>query len=349
MKRLLLFALPFVLLLGCKQEPVHRDWGAMSSNFATTLRDPLPGAVPAEAALDSIVEDSRRWDSAFSDYSMQSGLVALRGRKGDTILISPEVAAILLEALRIGRLSGGRFDIGMHDIKALWNLASENPRVPPGDSLASVLAQRWRGPVPAADSFQPPLAILPDHRAVLLTDSLPIDLGGIAKGYVVDRISDHLAAMGWPIHLIQAGGEIRCRGSKGKPWAIGVKNPRRTDTVAGVIHLDTGMAVSTSGDYERFFLDKGIRYHHILDPRRGIPGNEGSVSTTVLCAKSMTCDAFSTAFFLMGPRRGRSVAKAQGVEVLWIRESTHGLCGIATGGWGARLDRSGLPGCPDEW
>ena len=163
-------------------------------------------------------------------------------------------------------------------------------------------------------------------------------------------MSEHLTAMGWPVHLIQGGGEIRCSGRKSGGWRIGVKDPRRPDAVAASLRLDSGRAVSTSGDYERFFLRNGVRYHHIMDPRTAAPARGGSVATTVLCAKSVACDALSTALFVLGPRRGKTAAQRAGVEAFWIRETPEGLCGLATAGWGTRLSLAkGLATCREPW
>ena len=133
------------------------------------------------------------------------------------------------------------------------------------------------------------------------------------------------------------------------PWHVGVKNPRRLDTVVGVIELREGGAVSTSGDYERYFDSAGVRYHHIFDPRTGHPARSGTISVTVLCPTSMDCDAITKPFFVLGPARSRRLADSLGLQALWIREDPRtGMCGRATLGWNSRLD-SRLAVCETDW
>jgi FAD:protein FMN transferase len=345
--RLAVLILPFVLS-SCKSKPVTRYWTAMDCNFDATLHGP-GGPLPAEKALDLLEAESHRLDHLFSDYDATSPLSVLRGRKGDTVVVGREIALVLRKALVAMHLSGNAFDPGMHDLKALWGIGTEGGHVPPADSVNALLVRRFGFLPKPADTLPEPFAVLPDDRVVLLVDSLPIDLGGIAKGYSVDRLSAVLDSVGWPRHLIQGGGEIIAAGRKTSgSWHIGIKNPRRTDTIVGVIRCDSTGAVSTSGDYERYFLADGVRYHHIFDPPTGHPAQGGTVSVTVLCPTSLDCDAFTKPMFVMGPARSRHLADSLGLQAFWIRETPAGLCFRATTGWGDRLETS-LPGCPADW
>jgi len=346
MKRLLLSSLALALV-SCKQPSTHRDWAAMDCNFAATLHG--KGAVPAEAALDSLQQLTRELQGLLSDYDPSSPLQILRGRKGDTVAPDPRIVEILRGALPAMAASRGTLDIGLHDLKAVWGLDAPAPRVPDSSAVDSVLRRRFGAGAPVPDSVlrNAPLEILPDGRVVLRVDSLPIDLGGIAKGWAVDRMSETLTRLGYPVHLIQGGGEIVAHGRKASgAWHIGIKNPRSTSTVAAVVELDSGMAVSTSGDYERFFLQDGVRYHHLFEPTTGHPSRNGVASASLLCPTSATCDRWSKPMFLLGPERGTPLADSLGIPVLWIRETPTGLCGTATSSWGKRLSRDTLPECP---
>lgn len=343
MTRPLLLVLSALFLCSCRQESTHRDWAAMDCNFAATLHG--SGAIPPEAALDSLQALSREYEALFTDYDPAGPLSILRGRAGDTVRPDPRIVEVVRGALATMAASRGTLDIGLHDLKALWRIGAENPAVPDSSAIASVLAARF-----GTDSVHrgdPPLEILPDGRVVLRTDNLPIDLGGVAKGWAVDRMSAALVGMGYPVHLIQAGGEILSRGSKAKgPWKIGIKNPRATRTTAALVVLDSGLAITTSGDYERFFLQGGTRYHHLFDPATGWPARGGVASTTLLCRTSAQCDLWSKPMFLLGPGKGRALADSLGIPVLWILETPSGICGAATPSWGRRLDRDTLATCP---
>lgn len=342
-RRLLLAAA--LLLASCEAPSVHRDWAAMDCNFAATVHG--KGSVPAEAALDTLQRMSQEFETLFTDYNPAGPLSILRGRKGDTVAPDPRIVEVLRGALPAMAASHGTLDIGLHDLKALWALDAPEPRVPDSAAIDSVLRRRWDGATDSVARSAPPLEILPDGRVVLRVDSLPIDLGGIAKGWAVDRMSDKLSSLGFPAHLVQGGGEIRARGRKTSgPWNIGVKNPRATGTLAAVVELDTGMAISTSGDYERFFIQDGVRYHHLFEPATGRPCRTGIVSASLLCPLSATCDRWSKPMFLLGPDRGMPLADSLGIAVLWIRERPQGLCGTATASWGSRLHRDTLPECP---
>lgn len=336
-------------LAGCTSKPISRFWTAMDCNFDATIHG-SGGSVTPEAALDTLQTIASRYERLFSDYDPSGPLSALRGRKGDTIVLDPEIVVVLRQALLTDHLSDGTFDMGVHDMKRLWGIGAPDPTVPPKDSIDVYLKRRFGFLPGLADSLPTPLAILSENRVVLLTDSLPIDLGGIAKGYTVDKLSQKLTELGYPVHLVQAGGEILSAGKKPKgAWRIGIKNPRQLDSVVGIISLDSGRAVSTSGDYERYFLQNAVRYHHIFDPRLGSPARGGSVSVTLLCASSMACDASSKPLFVLGPRRGRKLANSLGLEVFWIRESPQGLCSRRTDGWGHRLGSLTIPSCASDW
>lgn len=333
------------LLASCQDRVAHRDWSAMDCNFAATVHG--GGSIPAEAALDTVQRMSQEYEALFTDYDPTGPLSVLRGRTGDTVAPDPRIVEVLREALPAMAASRGSLDIGLHDLKALWRLDAPTPHAPDSAAIDSVLRRRFGGSTDSASRSAAPLAVLPDGRVVLLVDSLPIDLGGIAKGWAVDRMSDKLAQLGFPAHLIQGGGEIRARGRKASgPWRIGVKNPRATGTVAALATFDSGMAISTSGDYERFFIENGIRQHHLFDPATGRPSRNGVASASVLCPTSAECDRWSKPMFLLGPERGSRIADSLGIAALWIMEDARGLCGVATSSWGSRLVRDTLHACP---
>ncbi len=159
-----------------------------------------------------------------------------------------------------------------------------------------------------------------------------LDLGGVAKGWAADRAAARAMACGaWGV-LVDAGGDLRMMGHRpGAPWRIGVRHPREQGGILTVLEVEGG-AVATSGDYERYFEHGGFRYHHLLDPRTGMPAR-GAVSVTVLCAHAWRADALATALFVMGPERAIAfAARTKGLEALVIDENlevhtTEGLRG----------------------
>jgi thiamine biosynthesis lipoprotein len=148
-----------------------------------------------------------------------------------------------------------------------------------------------------------------------------IGLGGIAKGHALDRAVEVLEARGVGSFMIEGGGQVVTRGAKGdRPWRIGIRDPRGArDDVFAVLDV-ADASVSSSGDYESFFVQDGVRYHHILDPRTGRP-SRGVWGVTVMSPDATLADALSTAFMVMDPRESLALAESlPGVEAVLVTE-----------------------------
>jgi thiamine biosynthesis lipoprotein len=147
---------------------------------------------------------------------------------------------------------------------------------------------------------------------------MSIDLGGIAKGYAVDRAFDLLRNLGYRNLIVNAGGDLRVGGSKlNQPWSIGVQHPRESQKILARISVSDG-AMATSGDYEKYFIHQGKRYHHIVNPKDGFPA-EACQSVTFLHKDGMTADALATAVFVLGPEKGYALCqKIEGADCLIV-------------------------------
>lgn len=334
-------------LFACTPEKSSHGWFAMDTEFSAVLYG--NGKVTPDSAFARLERESARLEAIFSDFMPASALAKVNGRAGDTLTVDPELAEVLEAALRAAAASGGSFDVTLHRLKRVWGLASgDSGRVPAEPEIAAVLRGNpaYRAPADAHPEAQPPYRMLDGGRVVLLRDSLSLDLGGIAKGYTVDRMHALLDSLGFGVHLVSAGGDMRMGGMKSEPWHIGIRHPRQPDSVGGSLTLDKPMAVSTSGDYERFFIKDGVRYHHIFDPRTGRPARP-YCSVTVVAPTSLAADGLSKPLFILGPKRSAALLAGAHAEAVWVRDDAGGLCSIASPGMAGKLAMR-IPPCHDE-
>lgn len=229
------------------------------------------------------------------------------------VSVSEDTFLVISAALDVARASGGAFDPTVGPIVNLWDITGKK-YLPTAEEVAAVL--------PFVDYRQ--VEIDPAARSVkLLKAGMQIDLGAIAKGYAADEVAEVLREEGVDSAIIDLGGNIYVLGSKpdGTPWRVAVQNPFLTRGTYLASYLAVDESVVSSGDYERYFEQDGVRYHHIFDTRTGYPARPSVASVTILAANSsMLADAYATAAFVLGPEAGRqfleSVAGVEGVFVL---------------------------------
>lgn len=266
--------------------------------------------------------------SAFRPESDLGRLNAAAG--GEPLAVGSETLAVLAAALRAATASGGAFDPTVGPLMAAWGFRGTNQiDAPP---MVAVLAEAhsrvgWTN------------VLVLGHTASLRRAGMRLDLGGIAKGYAVDEAWNRLRAAGVTDFTVNLGGNLRCGGQAAPDrtgWRVGVRNPFDTSQVLGVLILQDGEAVATSGNYERFVTLAGRRYAHIIDPRSGRPV-EGLAGVTVLATTALDADALSTALFVLGPQAGRQLLRNYpGCEAVWIPDSQPARL-LATPGFARRF------------
>lgn len=209
------------------------------------------------------------------------------------------VIRLLKDAKEIGARSDGALDVTILPVLKLWAFDSEEPKVPDKKKIAVNLA--------LVDYTKIDLS---GESAILPTPEMGVDLGAIAKGYAVDVAVEFLQTRGYRDLMVEAGGDLRAvagettRGLR----TIWIRHPRNRKGFFASIKMDQG-AVATSGDYERFFMHDGQRYHHILDPKTGYPA-KSVVSVTIFAETTEFADAYATAVFVLGPKRGMDLVEA---------------------------------------
>lgn len=282
--------------------------------MATTIRATVPAGPEAEAAAEAVFDVFRRADAEMSEWKESSPLSEVNRRAGgEPVKVPPELLDVVRRGIEIGDLTGGAFDVTWAALWGLWDFRAAEPRVPPADEIAV-------------------RAALVDYRRVEVDEAagtlrlpepgMKIGLGGIAKGYSLELAAEALRERRLTDFLLVSGGQVYAAGSHGdRPWRVGIRDPRGgpEDFFARVEVADASL--STSGDYERYFILDGVRYHHILDPATGRPAR-GLRSVTVLCADPVLADGLSTGIFVMGPDRGLALAeRLEGVEAVLVDDA----------------------------
>jgi thiamine biosynthesis lipoprotein len=270
---------------------LYRDEAIMGTRCAVELwaEDKPRG----EAAIDAVFADMRRVDALMSTYKPDSEISRVnRAAASAPVTITPELFSLLETAQYYSKISSGAFDITYASVGYLYDYRAH---VHPDE-------QAIRAALPGIDYRQ--LHLDQARRTVSFgRPGMRIDLGGIAKGYAVDRGIDILKAHGFGHAMVNAGGDTRVLGDRfGKPWVVGIRHPDRKDELALRVPL-TDAAFSTSGDYERFFEEGGVRYHHILDPKTGLSPHAVR-SVTVIASTATRTDGLTKTVFILGPKAG---------------------------------------------
>lgn len=251
-------------------------------------------------------------ENLFSRFIVESEVSEINRRAGEWVQVSPITLELIELGLEMGEVTGGAFDITIGAVLDLWGFGSGQHQVPSQEELAAALA--------TVDYRQ--VEVDQKNRAVRIRPGTVLDLGGIAKGFIVDAATARLREAKVKRAIINAGGDISVIGRRPDdlPWRVGVQDPDQPSRIRWILPLDDESVV-TSGDYQRYFMEDGQRWHHIIDPRTGYPAR-GLRSVTIVGEKSAVSDALSTAVFVLGWEEGRAlVEKLPGVEAIIVSDT----------------------------
>jgi len=261
----------------------------------------------AEQLISDVQAEFERINQLMSPYIASSELSLLnREAAKKPVQVSAEMYQLLQRARQISQQSNGAFDITFASVGFYYDY--RNHKKP--DATVLQTARQYV-------NYQS-VELLKNNTVRFAQPGVKIDLGGIAKGYAVERSIALLAQHGISNALLTAGGDTRLLGDKrGKPWLVAIKHPRQDDKYAAQLPLENS-AISTSGDYERYFIEDGVRYHHILDPKTGQSAT-GLLSVTVTGADTTQTDALSTTLFVLGLKQGMAlIEKIAGYDAIFI-------------------------------
>ena len=331
---LLLFLSLSIFLVSCKSAtqptvpkvptaPVEKETYLMG----TVIQLKIYG-INAEAASEKAIKRIGEIESEMSVNIKTSEISKLNAKAGiSEEKISSDTYSVIKKSIEYSKLSGGALDATIEPIVKLWGIGTDKERVPSKNEISEKLK-------------------LVNYKDIILDDKnstvklkragQAIDLGAIAKGYTADELKKVLLANKISSAIINLGGNVFAVGKKldGTNWNVGIQNPLDTrGQYLGTVSV-ADKSIVTSGNYERFFIKDGKRYHHIFDPKTGYPAEQGLISTTIISDKSIDGDALSTSTYILGLEKGlKLVESIKGVEAIFITAdkkvyTTPGLKGI---------------------
>jgi len=261
----------------------------------------------AERAIDGAFSEIEKLERLSNFFSSDSEISRINRNAGiSEVKISPDILDILDKSLYVSEKTEGAFDITIGPVTKLYDF---HRKIKPeaGEIKKKLSLVHYRDLIVDRNT----------STAFLRKRGMLIDPGGITKGYAADRAVEILKKQGIHSGLVTVAGDIKAFGLKpdGRPWKIGIRNPRangQEEDVMATIGL-RDMAISTSGDYERFFIFDGRRYHHLVSPKTGFPA-EGCQSVSIITKEGFFTDAFATAVFILGPEKGMKVLEKMGFD-----------------------------------
>jgi thiamine biosynthesis lipoprotein len=328
------FIVSVSVLLCCKHTPVlfRTNFWEMDTYIEVKLY--ADDEHEADRVFRVLKNEAVRLQHLLSAYDSSSEIFRINHRNttDSSLHIDHEVGLIIERASSIAQKTDGKFDPTIGPVKWLWGFGSTlKNRVPSHDEIAKALSCMGTDQYTLDSTLQ---------RITFHNRCTKIDLGGISKGYALQRFTKIMKKNGLSDFLIIAGGDIAGSGSKtdSVPWKIGIKHPRDNSQLLAALPLSGSECIVTSGDYERFFMPDSTRFHHIFDPSTGYPAR-GCISATVVAQDAVAADVYSTAVFVMGARNGIEWINTHNeIEGVLVEENDTGLAVYISDGLVDRIE-----------
>ena len=321
----MLFTVVLSLFLGgCQSSGVLVKRSQMLMGTLVWVSAVAPTEPEAQKAATVGLQEIRRLEEILSTWIPESELSRVNAGAGRTAVeVSPETIEVLEHSIEMARLTEGGLNIAIGPAVEAWNVSREG-RIP---SQAELDAVR---PFLHLENLQLDKA---SRTVFLRKPGMRVDIGGIGKGYAADLAADVMKHAGATAGVVAISGDIKTFGRMpdGERFVFGIEHPRKEGALLGWLELEDE-AVSTAGDYQRYFMKDGVRYHHILDPRTLQPAR-ACQSVTVVAKDGVLADGLDTGIFVMGPEKGMALI-----------ESLDGVEGVIVGGEGEVYISSGLKG-----
>ncbi|MDR1017223.1 MAG: FAD:protein FMN transferase [Lachnospiraceae bacterium] len=300
------------LLLGCANQNKNANLTYTDSLFDTIIEVTILDKAD-ESIIEHIRTMCRNFDTEFGKERAGGDIFRINHGNGEPITVSDDTIDIIKDGLEWGKKTNGLFDITIAPLSELWNVKNENFRLPNKEEIGEAKSHvDYRKVKISGDTV------------TLLDKDAGIDLGGIAKGYIADKIEEYLKSKGIKHAFINLGGNVLILGKKldGSDYNIGIQMPfaKTGEAITAVKVSDE--SVVTSGNYQRYKKIDGKIYHHIIDPRTGYPAETGLNSVTIICKSSTKADILSTTTFLEGYKKGSALIKnMKGVRATFIDDN----------------------------
>lgn len=312
----ILFLLLAIVLSGCtRQDTMYKESRVLMDTYCT-ITVVSPSKKNAKKAIEAGFAEIKKLETLLNYFSDKSEVTAINKKAGEVpVKVNLETLEIIKKAIDISEETGGAFDPTLAPVIKLWDFTkkSSDPALPPLHTVKNALQLAGYKRINLNEETS---------EIFLEQKGMEIDLGGIAKGYGADRAINAIRSKGIKAALVAIAGDIRGYGlsTTGNAWKVGIQNPRPEtksekpwEDVFATLHLKDN-AISTSGDYQRFFIKEGKRFHHILDPETGFPADSGLISVSVIAPEGYISDGLSTAIFILGSEKGMKLLESKGIS-----------------------------------
>lgn len=306
---LLVLSMLIIPQTGCgKEEPAEETAYLLNTICTIKLYEPADHQL-AKQALDLC----RTYENLLSATIASSDIGRINSAKGAEVLVNPQSAYVIQRGVDYGSISHGLFDISVGELTNLWDFGGDDPHVPSAAAIQSCLPHIGYEKVKVGKVDPKQLKAVPsDDKTVPVQINDPVaqlDLGGIAKGYIADRLTEFLKEKGVKRGIVNLGGNIVVIGDKAEntPWKVGIEMPFSDHKeIIGNVSLSNASIV-TSGIYERQFTENGVLYYHVLDPKTGYPRKTDLEAVSIIGTSSIDCDALSTTCLMLGVKKAREL------------------------------------------
>ncbi len=302
MKRKIVILLNLLLIISIGASCAAKPKSAQAQIFAMdTVMSLTAYGKNAEEAVAAATREINKLDKMLSATDPDSEVSKINASAESAVPVSEPVLKQIAVAKEVYQKSGGAFDISILPLLELWGFGTEKAHVPSDSEVSQAMSKLSFMGVEASDS------------SVKIPKEAKITLAAIAKGYTSQYLYDLFRTMGVSSAIVSLGGNVQAVGTKpdGSKWRVGVQDPIDSTKFLGTLEI-ADLAAVTSGGYQRYFEENGVRYHHILDPKTGRPSESGLLSVTIVCQDGTHADALSTTLFVLGEEKAIDYWRSNG-------------------------------------